>query len=1056
MTRAPIAFRRGSLVVMAILFLVILAIIIFAFQWSSFSTHKMFHHTYYSERAICLLDGLAAIARGVVQLHLDPIIENLRVGDPPSDLKPYIPGGLTAAVKAKAEMLKLFDSDDADAKRAIVPEIKLTVRLLAKDDFKSQNKTVIHDEKEKVGKLEISIEVAFKGFRDVNFQATKKTAKTQFEFKKLRAVPPFFRHFSVYVKNGIPKPEKEEDYADSAANFNHLVSDRTGNNAISGGALFVQNGTVGLPQGHLPKVSSKKRDNPFYGSVPYIYIGGANRAYLNLAAGGGGNEESSEESIFGEDFQLYRGQSTHFYRVVATEFSNFVENAPSGISLEGFGGSLAGGGFLRWLRDTIKTSIAKIGDVVRRALQFFRALDDLEKQAGAGPSTNLPLYYIVRKDFGYASEWGENPSYKKYGFGSGRVVSNSLHLYNSRSSGAKPTPTVVLGNVYRRCLSLSGYKQRRSLDNPSLDRKFEVQAGPIDYYKSMDDLFSRTLDWSKNDEAGGPIWVWDMRVDWSKKEDLEQGKDVADGTYIPVSGASLFGRLVPGLQRLWNADRAVAEKLFAVALAPPARLFGDRSGRDGDSSGTLNTTDPEEGEEGGMSPIFTLFNQCGGFQLATPSAEALKLVESGTIFGELGSKENSAYFEELFRNFCYVCSGVPDSLLAKYGPSARETIGKAGALWRDLLSARLDHPLLATKLVPMDPNTIPDSRKKSRWVGGNSTGDGLIYPWSLPDPWSDRGSQRAKNNFESVLKSVSNPQKLFDQYFKPLMTNPGRTLPYNYSLRFWFSQFKEIFSLSSQERSNLMSREVVPELRDAAFGYIEGAGNDYLKPKAGESVDPALSDEVLAQIHQRRVGGDEYLRKGWFFMDDYGKAVKSPKDVDLEEIFVGDHYCYEEMDQAQFEERFVKVEMGPTGEERVVALGTVVKVKDLSLGPVTIRGGGAILSDKTPIKITGSIKSVGGGPPLILKAPSFEISANTEVIDASIVATREFKFKGARDCRIRGNLVAQAWDPESWTSPTGSQRRIVFDPALKSTPDTPPYILNLEPRIRKYVIEASQ
>ncbi|MBI4862622.1 MAG: hypothetical protein HY815_20535 [Candidatus Riflebacteria bacterium] len=473
---------------MAIIFLFILSIVILAYQWSSFSTHKMFHHTYYAEKAIALLDGLTAIARGVVQKNLDTIIENMKKGET-SELKQHIkPGGIAGAVVAEAESLKLIDREDSEGRRAIVPDVKVQVTLLDKDPFKTPYKTILPDEKEKTGRLEISIEVQFKGFRDdLNFKAAKKTAKTQFEFKKIRAAAPCFRHFSVFVKNGIVRDEKEEDFADTASNFNHLVNDRAGNTALSGGAIFVQNGP-GLSQTKIPRINE---ENPYQKSLPYVYIGGdpKKKAFLNLAAGGGGREDQPEDSVYGEDFQLYRGATTDFYRVVATDFSNFIERVPSTLGGAAPADKPAKGSWWKKLKDMIKGALSRLGDFFKKAFQFFQFVDRLEGANPDLPSQNLPLYYVVRKDYGYASEWGDNPAYKKFGFGSGRVVSNSLHLYNSRSAMGLPTPTVVLGNVYRRCLSLSGYKQRRAADSPSVNRKFEVQAGPIEYFKTVDELF---------------------------------------------------------------------------------------------------------------------------------------------------------------------------------------------------------------------------------------------------------------------------------------------------------------------------------------------------------------------------------------------------------------------------------------------------------------------------------------------------------------------------------------------------------------------------------------
>jgi hypothetical protein len=313
-------------------------------------------------------------------------------------------------------------------------------------------------------------------------------------------------------------------------------------------------------------------------------------------------------------------------------------------------------------------------------------------------------------------------------------------------------------------------------------------------------------------------------------------------------------------------------------------------------------------------------------------------------------------------------------------------------------------------------------------------------------------ANKVTNNFEQVLKSTSDPKKIFETYFKPMMTNPARALPYNYSLRFWFTQLREIFTLQVKDRLALAGKEVIPEIRDSVFGVVEGAGNEYMAPKQGESQDPALNDDVLTAIHTKRAS-DAHLKNGYFFMDDYAKTgVTSPKQVKLDDIFVGDHYCYEEMTQQQFQDRFIRP--GKNGGQELF-LGTVVKVKDLNLGNVTVHGGGAILSDTT-IHITGPIKGSGSNKPLVLKAPDFDIQRAADTIEASLVATREFRFtKAPSDCTIIGNLVAESWDPDSFAAPARSRRTIRFDPRLKINLEKPPYFYTMEPKLRKYMLEAN-
>lgn len=1038
MTRpSPLArARHGSLVVMAIVFLTVLFVVIMAYHWSSVSTHKMFHHTYYAEKAIALIDGLTAIARGVAQDNLEDIIDNLEVGKERD---------LTKEVEKLAKELKLIDEEDAEYKKSVKPDVKCTVKMLAKDKFKTEYKTIKGDEKEKVGKIEITIEVQFTGFL-TDFSSSKKIAKSEYEFKKLRAMPTFFRHFSLFVKNGIPQDEKEDDYAGGQSNFNNLVNDRHGQ-AQSGGAILLQSAQGGgLQAAKLPKVEGEKKTNPFYSAIGYAYLGGGdgkNKAYLNLTAGGGGGKpENVEKSPFGEDFMLYRGENTDFYRVVSTEFDDFLKSAAAADTSDSGGGQTRTKLSFKALWAAVKGVFSRVGDYFKKAFKLFNKMDDMERSNDnpSARSNNLPLYYVVRKDYGYASEWGEDPKYRKFGFGQGKVVSNSLHLYNNNYEKGEPTPTVVLGNVYRRCLSLSGYKQRRGEDNPSVNRPFEVQAGPVEYFKDSAELLKRTSDWSKPEDGGGPIWVWDARVDWSFVEDNKE-PDV-DGIYVPVSGAGLFGRLVPGLRRFWDEDKALASKLFNASIAPPDRLMGGGSG-EGDTAILVNGTDVEDEQK--VSPLFVMFEKAQGFDMLESMSQQQIAARQGTLFGEMGDKQNSPYFEEMMRNFSYTSFYMPDDMKNSLNGDAKKAATSAGTLWGNLLDIYKEFDAVKSKVKAMPASAIPDARKKERWAGGKTQSD--IYPWSLPDPWADSGNA-ADKNFEKALKSAG-AQKLFEQYFKPMMTNPGRVLPYNYSMRFWFTELKDIFAMDPKDRLQLLGKDIIPEIRDAAFGYIEGSGNDYMKVKQGEITDPTLNDEVLTQIAAKRAG-DKTLQGGYFFMDDYAQGVNSPAKVDLGDIYGGDHYSYEEMNQSQFDDRFLKSNQGEGG--ATIGLSTVVKVKDFSIGKVTVQGGGAILSD-TPIKITGDIKSRESSVPFMMKAPAFEIDPGVEKIEAMLVCTKEFKFKGARECTLEGSLIAEGWDPFSWSSQSGAMKRILFNPTYKQDPEKSPYVHNLEPRVRKFVIE---
>src|SRR5207248_813040 len=120
----------------------------------------------------------------------------------------------------------------------------------------------------------------------------------------------------------------------------------------------------------------------------------------------------------------------------------------------------------------------------------------------------------------------------------------------------------------------------------------------------------------------------------------------------------------------------------------------------------------------------------------------------GTLFGDLGNRHNSPYFEELMRNFCYVAYGVSDSEKNSLKADAQNAVENAGSLWNGLLIARSKVP---DKVQTMDPAKIADEKKRKMWAGtSDGSPESMVYPWSLPDPWSNASPNHAQNTFESA------------------------------------------------------------------------------------------------------------------------------------------------------------------------------------------------------------------------------------------------------------------------------------------------------------------
>ena len=280
-----------------------------------------------------------------------------------------------------------------------------------KEDISKDAEGIFKNGNEVEGIVEIQVDLEIGGFEGVRFKVPKKTITTQYEFKRIRRVPPFFRHFSLYVKKAITQKEDPDRYA-ASGNFNFARVPMTGNSAGGCGVLFVKSGSSLSPM-QLPKVDEgpateeAKKQNPFATDVGYVYLGGEddNDAYFNLTAG-------NDNEPYSETFQLYRGTTTDFYKVWDVDFTNFIEKAraevPGGKSTAAEG-QADKEGWVRaawgWLKDKVKAFM----NWLKKAVKALAELDAIEYTGKSEKSANLPLYYIVRKDYGYALEWGRMP-----------------------------------------------------------------------------------------------------------------------------------------------------------------------------------------------------------------------------------------------------------------------------------------------------------------------------------------------------------------------------------------------------------------------------------------------------------------------------------------------------------------------------------------------------------------------------------------------------------------------------------------------------------------------
>jgi hypothetical protein len=1099
---------------MAIVVMIVLGIVVMSYLWIGQSTKAMLHHTYYNEKVLAIFEGLDVIARGVVQSD-----------DTLKDLLQVVPGKavtITPKVSARIDAFGLLgevggpDGGGVLAKKfKEYLKVEASLKALQKmPDFptikpagpKDGTPEKLEPALEKVGSPEVMGRVAIHiqltdniplqtrirgGKEESYFIIPKRDVTMEYEFKRARVVPPYFRHFSLWVRNGISDEEKPEDY-DSKGNYNWALNPLTGKSA-TGGVLFVRSGP-GHFFGAGGDFSGASLSGKFASEIGYIYLGGKEKAkaHLNLMAG-----DIDKSAPYSETFHLYRGATTDFYKVWSTEFSNFIEKseqqnpadnqAPAGA---GTGNWLARG--VEFFGRMVKNAVDWIKGAVSRAL----ALDELEQGGkNLADSNALPLYYVVRKDYGYATEWGE-ASYQRFGFARGggqqqstqTIVSSSLHLYGSNSDGANlairdpqdpgryvgddfASPTVVLGNVYRRCLSLSGYKQRRKGDPKgtelsSTDRKFEVQAGPIEFFDGYSDLMNRSQD-PNQDKEKRPIWVWDARVRWN----MDQSTAVAgegSGTYLPLSGAGLFGRLIPGLAKLWEKtkiDRAKA--LFEKTVAPPEETADASKGINAGHFSDTNDNSPEFAV--GISPLFQLLGDRGFFDAGKHEPKPA----DGYLFSGV-----TPYFEELLRCFSFTVSGLGkiDEAISKIQPAptgkvadaVRKALEGGKTRWTQLVDdAELRNTLKIKEIRPAD---IKDEKMRKYWEpgSGGSAPAPTFFPFSLPDVWDNR-APCAKENFRDFfekrwvsdwpVQKANNKDDFFKLYFTPLMTNPARVLPYNYSLRFICTDLREIFSYPVEKRRKMLMEDFPPEVTDG-IGYIEPDVNKYLDPEQyNEQNDMPLNDAVLRNVFEARKK-QKRLQSGYFFMDEYADTLASPSPADpkTEDCFFersfwsnkggsdgGGTMTWEEASQ-----RFLVPQ--PNGSYNLY-LNTILGVTDGTVkfpsdGEINVQGGGALLVPGT-VELTHDFKATR---PVFIVADKINIGGNCKVVQAGLVAHKSLSLGGspADTLYIYGNIVAGDWDRSSFTK--GGKRVLAYNPQFKKLDQ---FITNIEPRIRKYSSEGN-
>ncbi len=1078
------------MIALSILF--VLGVVVGAIQFSLQSSHKQFHHAYYNEKSLALIDGVNAIARGKAQDRLVEIIEAqgkkvditedvvalaraLHLWRKGSEWEPTI----EVSARVDPQKLKYFAADDGSKYQSIQESVGSEAGgLFAKGN-------------EVEGLVEIETRVGFSLPGTLSFIVPKRTVQTEYEFKRILRTPRFFRQFALYVKEAGKEGEKFDEFA-GRVGYNRVANDMRGFGG--GGAIFISPGGGVMGQG-LPKAEG----NPFQNQIGYLYLGGEDPVYLNLAAG-------NDDAEFSESFQLYQGATTNFYKVWDTDFSSFMEEAKKVAD----GSSQGGGGFFSRAWTWLKNKLSNALETLQKMIKVLDQLDELEvKKTFPGvKSSGLPLYYFVRKDYGYAKEWGQ-PQYAKFGFGleGGQdVYSSGLKLFGVKNgqqfqrsgqsgdasfswNGSSAGASLVLGKVYRRVLSLGGYKQRRGDDDPSTGQSFEVQAGPIEYFKSWKELVKKKhfplSGGGAPPEAEQPIWVWDARVDWNRHE------KAVNGTWYPISGWGLAGRLLPAMSRFWvNEDQDKVSKLFEHSLMPPRELSKDATPEDVKAaaeaaSKARGLQDFPDRIQGGISPmILTLYKK--GFFAA------------GRNGGPWIDAQGAPYFEELLRCFAYASYLTPEEMekavrsgdpgmLRDAGTRAGENFTEedvrgallAGhAVWSMLKNDPSSVEMPSEAIASAYPGPSPGAPSKGDYwaqTGETDAADKGRYPFSLPDPWSNESAssgsgtgggsgsggtgaggaaQAFPKNFQKAFEAEYGGKEddVFDAYLRPVMTNPARVQPYNYSMRYMFDELKELFGKGEAERAELLAQSVAPEVREG-IGYRVKGQNDWLAEVddvEGKKFDRALDDELLKKIHTARKG-DAYLKKGFFFMDEYGPATDSPAKAQIDEPYHrGARYCWDGLTDEEFRDRFgPSASTATSGGIRTVNFGNVVRTAgDCTVfadGATFVRGGGVLVVPGT-VTIGGSVAS---DKPLTIVADKVVFRGDIETVKAMIVA-KDVEF-GSSSFVLSGALATGKWNAE--TEPRSGRILVAYDSALKSAES---FVHVIEPRIHRMSIMSGE
>ncbi|MCO4783466.1 MAG: hypothetical protein KC646_14160 [Candidatus Cloacimonetes bacterium] len=1009
--------NKGSVSLMAFMVLGVIFVIGLAFRQFTMNSVLQIYRFKTNEISLAMGDGLLDISKKIAESlantpgsKLDEMLTKMQ-GDQtgPEELFSIESGVVKGAAGDYSDVIAKLLGNEEGAAEKITAKVKI---ILSKDqsnkfpsrdgvtqykgEFKGKATLIVH--------FWMDLKIKYKGSKSGYLQTTPKTMQSTFEFKRVRIQAPVVRHFTFFGAD-LGNDENGADYTGGKFNKLYVNSEGSKYGGKKGGNypfayLTLNNGS----DSNFSAIAEKER-NPFKTDIGYVYMGtggdDSRQLYLNLTAG---KAEASES------FHLYRGNQgeSDFYRLFTADYKTTLTKDYDGAK-----------------EPSHKTQFQKVRDLL--------SPENGEKYKDSA-SNGLPYYYLSRKDYGYSAAWEKHP---EFGFkrSTKGIPANNFHLFGR---GEEPSFSVVFGNVYRRCLSLAGYKQRKApAQKKKGKRSFEFQAGPIYFYGNYKELhahklfINETISGSggssemdiRNDPKYAPIEVWDQRMNWQWPQNKEAEK--MTGSWVFVSGDGLMGRLVPSIIGFYEKK----PDFFSLSTS----ITGEKGDPKSDKiyGQTIeNAIERSDSQQRLISPlieeIYKRYKGDGG-----DGFPVLFEDKGGVLSWTSKGSKISAYYKELLLMFYYnsyqavaafhvsqgedldqIQSSIED--FAGYTTKNDQDIIKSGALrWfeiMDLLQGMSDkgEKYSLKKAWSMSSGAFASKSKAIKMRQWNPTNsgesNGKPHYFTLPDPWLSRSSkplaidrdieETVKGNDTYMTKhenlgSEGGGEYLF-KFFRRLMTDPAWVLPYNYSSRFYFPKLKEVFfakGASAPNREELMANSVIPEIRDS-IGYV-GASNPYMN--LGDEGKPTPLNEAAQRNIVKEYKKDANKDKGYFFVKEM--TGDSLAEVDLESLYNG--RCIFQFDNEEgLRRRLVKTDG---------KLDTSVCVNNLTLpiSGINMTGKGVIYV-RNNLKITEDIDT---GGLLVLMAKSIDIKSGKVLNNVSLIQTSG-KFS-ARFRELNGNLVVK-------------------------------------------------